>query len=331
MNPRFSRRQALQSVAAAAAAALGLPTLAQSYPSRTIKVVVGSSPGGPGDFMARIMGEAVGPVFGQSFVIDNKPGASGMPAADQVAKSTADGYTLLSSGPASIAVMPHLFPKMSYNPLTDLTPVSMLGAGAFVLVAHPSINVRTVSELIALAKAKPGMLAFASGGNGSSGHLCTELFCSVTGTQMTHVPYKGDGQAVPDLLSGQVQVMFTAPNVAMAHVKAGKLRLLAVTTRERVVSMPDTPSVHEAGVKDFEYLGWICIFAPSSTPKAVLDTLNDTWQKVRQTTAIRHKLEDLAMAAPDRYNSRPALLEFIKGEHARLGKIIRDAGVKADA
>jgi tripartite-type tricarboxylate transporter receptor subunit TctC len=263
-------------------------------------------------------------------VIENKPGASGMPAADQVAKATPDGHTLLATGPASIVVVPHLFPKLPYNPQTDLVPVTMLGAGAFVLVAHPSLGINSVQELIALARAKPGSIAYASGGNGSSGHLGTELFCQQTGIQMTHVPYKGDGAALPDLLSGQVQVMFTAPNVPMAQVKAGRLKLLAVTTRERVSSMPDTPSVHEAGVKDFEYLGWICIFAPARTPQAVIDQLHAAWNKARQVPAVRDKLEGLAMYAPERYSSREALQAFLRAEGARLGKVIRDANVKAE-
>ena len=324
-----TRRHALQSLAAGAFA-ITAPSWAQSsYPSRTVKMVVGSPPGGPSDFMARIFGDALGPALGQSFVVENKPGASGMPAADSVVKSTPDGHTLLMSGPASIAVVPHLFPKITYDPMTELTPVAMLGAGAFVLVVHPSVNVRNVQELIALAKAKPDGLTYGSGGNGSSGHLCTELFCSLTGTRMTHIPYKGDGQAANDLLAGQIDVMFTAPNVAMANVKAGRLKLLAVTTRERVSSMPDVPAVHET-LKDFEYLGWILAFAPAATPRPVIDKLTGAWNKARTTPAIQNKLEELAMRAPERFANRQTLIEFVKNEHARLGKLIRDAGIKAE-
>lgn len=326
-----TRRQALQSLAAGALA-VASPSWAQSgaYPNRSVKMVVGSPPGGPSDFMARIFGDALSPALGQSFVVENKPGASGMPAADQVCKSAPDGHTLLMSGPASIAVMPHLFSKITYDPMTELTPVAMLGAGAFVLVVHPSVNVRNVQELIALAKSKPNGLTYGSGGNGSSGHLCTEMFSHLTGIQMTHIPYKGDGQAVNDLLAGQIQVMFTAPNVAMANVKAGRLKLLAVTTKERVSSMPDVPAVHET-LKDFEYLGWILAFAPAATPRAVIDMLANTWNKARVTPAIKGKLEELAMAAPERFANRQALLDFVKSEHARLGKLIRDAGIKTEA
>ena len=302
---------------------------AQTYPQKSVKLVVGSPPGGPSDFLARLLADAIGPGMGQSFIVENKPGASGMPAADQVVKGVPDGHQLLISGPASIVVMPHMFSKITYDPMRDLVPVSMLGAGAFVLVVHPSVKANNVKELIALAKANPKQLTYGSGGNGSSGHLCTEYFNGLSGIEMTHIPYKGDGQAVIDLLAGQIQVMFTAPNVAMANVKAGRLKLLAVTTRERVSSMPEVPTVHET-LKDFEYLGWIIAFAPAATPRAVLDTLANTWNKARTTPALQRKLEDLAMNAPERFAQRSALLDFVRQEHARLGQLIRDAGIKAE-
>lgn len=330
MNIQYSRRQTLQSLAAGAWALSG-PGWSQTgaYPQRAVKMVVGSAPGGPSDFMARLFGDTMGPALGQTFVVENKPGASGMPAADSVVKSAPDGHTLLMSGPASIAVMPHLFQRMTYDPMHDLTPVAMLGAGAFVLVVHPSVHVRNVQELIQMARAKPDGMTYGSGGNGSSGHLCTELFCNWTGVRMTHIPYKGDGQAVNDLLAGQIQVMFTAPNVAMAHVKSGRLKLLAVTTQERVASLPDIPAVHET-LKDFEYLGWIMAFAPSATPRTIIDKLASVWNKARVTPAIRGRLEELAMNAPERLTRRDTLLDFVRNEHARLGKLIRDAGIKAE-
>ena len=328
MHTPLDRRALLQGLAGLACSSPWLAQ-AQNYPSRPVKMVVGSPPGGPSDFMARLFGDAISPALGQSFVVENKPGASGMPAADSVVKSAPDGHTLLMSGPASIAVVPHLFSKITYDPMRELTPVAMLGAGAFVLVVHPSVNVRNVQELIALARARPEGLTYGSGGNGSSGHLCTELFCNLTGTRMVHVPYKGDGQAVNDLLAGQIQVMFTAPNVAMANVKAGRLKLLAVTTRERVPSMPEVPAVHET-LKDFEYLGWIIAFAPAATPRAVVETLANGWNKARMTPALQRKLDELAMNAPERFAQRATLLEFVKNEYNRLGQVIRDAGIKVE-
>ena len=304
---------------------------AQAYPQKAVKLVVGSPPGGPSDFLARVFADAVGPFLGQNFIVENKPGASGMPAADQVVKGIADGHQLLISGPASIVVMPHMFSKITYDPMRELVPISMLGAGAFVLVVHPSVKANNVKELIALAKANPNQLTYGSGGNGSSGHLCTEYFNGLTGIQMTHVPYKGDGQAVIDLLAGQIQVMFTAPNVAMAHVKSGKLRLLAVTTKERVSSLPDTATVLEMGVKDFEYLGWIIVFAPAATPPAVVEQLSAAWLRVKNTPTIAQKLNELAMGAPERYNVRANLVEFVKSEHSRLGKLIKDNNIKSES
>lgn len=324
---------ALSTLALPGATAAVAQTAAQStsYPTKPVKVVVGSPPGGPSDFLARMMADGLGPIFNQSFVIENRPGASGMPAADAVAKSAPDGHTLLASGPASIAVTPHLYPRIAYDSLKDFTPVSLLGAGAFVLVAHPSINVRSVSELVEAAKARPNGIAYGSGGNGSSGHLCTELFSNLTGIKMLHVPYKGDGQAIGDLIAGQVQLMFTAPNVAMPHVKSGKLRLLAVTTRDRVSSMPDAPTVHESGLRDFEYLGWIVVFAPAATPRPVVESLAAAWQKVRVAPSVRARLDELAMYPPERLSSQSAVDAFVKTEHTRLGKVIRDAGIKVEA
>lgn len=328
MTFRPTRRQALAALAAGTAPWLATPLRAAAYPARPVKMLVGAPPGGPSDFLARIFGDTVGPLLGQSFVVDNKPGASGTLAADAAAKAAPDGHTLLVSGPAGVTVAPHLFPKLTYDPAADLVPINMLGAGAFVLVVHPSLPVNSVQELVAHAKAKPGTVTFGSGGNGSSGHLCAEVFSAQSGIRMQHIPYKGDGQAVNDLLAGQIQLMFTAPNVAMANVKAGKLRLLAVTTRERVPSMPDTPTVHESGLRDFEYLGWIVTFAPAGTPKTVLDTLGASWNKVRNTPAARGKLEELAMVAPDRLVSGEPLQRFLREESARLGKVIRDAGIR---
>lgn len=326
-----SRRTAL-AMLAGAAGWVALPARAHAaaaYPARPVRLLIGAPPGGPSDFMGRIYSDSLAPQLGQAFVVDNKPGASGTLAADAAAKAQPDGHTLLVSGPSAITAAPYLF-KLSYDPAADFVPVSMLGAGAFVLAVHPSVPARSVQELLALARAKPGTLAFGSGGNGSSGHLCAELFGSMAGAKMFHVPYKGDGQALTDLLAGQIQVMFTAPNVAVPYAKAGRLRMLAVTTRERVPSMPDLPTVAESGVKDFEYLGWISVFAPAATPRTAIDTLVQAWQKARNAPAVRGKLEDLAMVAPDRLVSGEPLAQFIRAESMRLGKLIRDTGIKAD-
>lgn len=332
MHSNRVRRRWLQAGLSAFATS-GLPAVAQTneYPARPVKLVVGAPPGGPSDFMGRMFADQLTDMYRQGFVVENKPGASGVPAADSVAKAQADGHTLLVSGPASIAVAPHLFAKVGYDPLTDLVPISMLGAGAFVLVAHPSLAVRNVGELISAARARPSGIAYGSGGNGSSGHLCTELFSSIAGLKMLHVPYKGDGQAVGDLMAGQIQLMFTAPNVAMPHVKAGRLQLLAVTTRDRVPSMPDVATVHESGLNDFEYLGWIITFAPAATPASIIESLAAAWQKARGNSGVRDKLVELAMYAPERLSVRAPLSEFVRAEHRRLGKLIAEAGIRRES
>lgn len=321
-------RRHLMALAAAVAAPAG--ALAATYPTRPVRVFVGAVAGGPADFLARLFCDTAITPLGQAGVVENKPGASSTFAADAAAKVAPDGHGLLVTGPAAIAMAPHLFPKLTYDPQKDLTPVAMLGAGAFVLVVHASVPARSVQELIALAKSRPGGLNFGSGGNGSSGQMCTELFAQGAGIKMTHVPYKGDGAAMADLLGGQIQVMFTAPNVAAPHVKAGRLRLLAVTTRARVPSMPDVPTISEAAVKDFEYLGWIALYAPSGTPKPVLEALVASWDKARRTPAVRAKLDELAMAPPEGIVSGEPLAQFMRNESTRIGRLIRELDIKAD-
>ena len=327
MQNAWTRRQFAASLAGLGAATLAPFARAASYPTHSVRTLVGSPPGGPVDFMARIYGDSVGQLLGQAFVVENRPGASGTLAADMAVRAPADGYTLMAAGPASITAAPHLFPKLNYDPAKDFVPVSMLGAGAFAFVINPSVPARNVQELIAYAKAKPGSLTYGSGGTGSSGQLCAEAFSAATGIKMMHVPYKGDGPAVTDLISGQIQVFFTAPNVAMPYVESGRLRLLGFTTRDRVASMPKVPTIAEQGVKDFEFLGWVAMFAPAGTPKADIDTLVAAWNKARVTPAVHKKLEDLAMVAPERLISGPPLAAYLKGESEHLAKIIRDNNI----
>lgn len=327
---RLHRRQMLALAAAGVAGLAPGSAQAATYPTRPVRMLVGAAAGGPVDFLARLFGDAAIAPLGQPGIVENKPGASSTFAAEAASKMAPDGHGLLMSGPAAIAMAPHLFPKLGYDPQKDLVPVAMVGAGAFVLVVHPSVPARSVQELVALAKSKPGSLNFGSGGNGSSGHLCTELFSQAVGAKMTHVPYKGDSPAMSDLLGGQIQVMFTAPNVAAPHVKAGRLRLLAVTTRDRVPSMPEVPTISETAAKDFEYLGWVVMFAPTGTPKPVTEALIASWDKARRTPAVRTKLDELAMAAPEGLTSGEPLAQFLRNESNRIGRLIRELGIKAD-
>lgn len=324
----FNRRLALQWLGASAAGfALPLPAaLAQAFPNKPVRVLVGAAPGGPADFMGRTFSDAASPALGQPFVVDNKPGATGTIAAGMAAKAPADGHTLLIGAPGAIVVAPHLIAKLDYDADKDFTPITMLGAGAFVLVAHPSVPANNLAELIAHAKAKPGALNYGSGGNGSSGQLCSESFATRAGVDLTHVPYKGDGPAVNDLLAGQIQLMFTAPNVAMPHIKAGKLKAIAVTSHERMGALPEVPSVHEV-LPDFEYLGWIVLFAPAATPAPVIDALAAFWAQARNQPAIKSKLEGLGMYPPARYASRDAVAGLLRAEKTRTAQLVKKLGI----
>lgn len=323
-----NRRQALQWLGATAASlVLPLPAaLAQAFPNKPVRVLVGAAPGGPADFLGRTFSDAASPALGQPFVVDNKAGASGTIAAGMAAKAPTDGHTLLIGAPGAMVVAPHLFAKLDYDPDKDFTPVAMLGAGAFVLAVHPSVPANNLAELVAYAKSRPGALNYGSGGNGSSGQLCAESFAARAGADLTHVPYKGDGPAVNDLLAGQIQLMFTAPNVAMPHVKAGKLKALAVTSQERMLALPEVPAVHEL-LTDFEYLGWVLLFAPTATPAPVIDALAALWAQARNQPAIKSKLEGLGMYPPARYASRESLGALLKAEKTRTAQLVKKLGI----
>lgn len=324
MHPLMQRRQWL--AGAAALAASPMAALAQAYPSRTVKIVVGSAPGGPTDFTARVAADQLSQLTGGSFVVENKPGASGMPAAEQVARAAPDGYSLLVSGATAITVVSHMGAKMNYDPMRQLVPVTLLGAGAYVLAVHPSVPARNLRELIALAKAKPDGMAFASGSIGSGSHLCTELFCRQAGIKITQIPYKGDAPGFTDLMAGQVQMHFVAPNVALAAAKEGRVRVIAVTSAERLALFPDVPAMAE-DLKDFEYLGWVGLFATSGTPQAVIDALAGGWKKARAGASVKEKLGGLGMMAPDRLTDRAAATRFIQQDNQRMGELIRALGL----
>jgi tripartite-type tricarboxylate transporter receptor subunit TctC len=247
---------------------------AATYPNKPIRLVVPFTPGGSTDILARAIGLELTKAWGQSVVIENVPGAGGSIGADKVAKSSADGYTLLMGHIGTLAVNPSLYPKLPYNPVTDFAPVAWVARVPNVLVIHPGVAAKTTSELVALAKSRPGSLNYGSGGNGSAANLATEYFKMQTGTSMVHIPYRGTAPAVTDLIAGQIQVLFTGAPAVLAQIKNGQLRALAVSSPQRIDALPNVPTVAEAGYKGFEADQWYGVVAPAGTPVEIVRKLN---------------------------------------------------------
>lgn len=331
MIRRDSIKRLVALTAAAFTAALGASAQAQApaYPSKPVKVMVGVAAGGAADYFGRIFAQKMTESMGQSFFVDNKPGAGGTLAADAVAKSPADGYTLLVTAPTVMIVAPYLYKQLGFVPSRDFVPIALLGGGPLVLVVNSAVPARNVAELIALARSKSGQLAFGSGGQGTAAHLTAELFANMAGVKLVHVPYKGDGQAVTDLLGGQVQMMFTVLNLVEPHIKSGRLRILGVTSKSRFAPTPDVPTIHESGLKDFEAAGWIGVFAPTNTPAPVIQRISTEWQKARRQPDVTAKFDPLGWNTIS-FNTTEEFGAFIKTETVRWGKVIQDAGVKPE-
>ena len=294
---------------------------ADPYPNKMIRMVVPYNAGGTGDQIGRLMGNKLGELLGQRFIIDNKPGAGGNIGAEATVRSPADGYTVVMAA-TSLASNPSLQKKMSFDPQKDLVPISQCCGVPMVVVVHPSLPIRSIAELVAYAKAKPGKLTFASSGIGTSSHLAAELFKQQAGVDMIHVPYKADSQALPDLLGGNVDLMFMFQTSALPQVKAGKLRALAVSTAKRSPAAPELPTVVEAGVPGYEFNGWFGLFAPAGTPKPVLDTLAVAAQKAVQSPEFKAKLIELGFVP---VGDTPAAFDsFFRAELAKWARVARD-------
>jgi tripartite-type tricarboxylate transporter receptor subunit TctC len=315
-------------VVAAAMLAMTAHALAQVYPTKPIRLVVPFPPGGAVDFYARVVQQPLGELLGQPVVIDNKVGASGMIGADIVAKAAPDGYTLLLGNIASLAINVGIYPTMTYAPAKDFTPIIRTVDVNYALVVHPSLPVRTVPELIAYAKANPGTLSYGSAGSGSLPHLGTELFKAQTGTTIVHVPYKGGGPMVTDLLGGTVQMVIADQANLMPHVATGRLRALAVATPRRSPNAPDLPTIAETGVTGFEATAWQGLVGPAGLPPDVVKRLNDAFNKVMAMPAIRDKLIagglDPVGGTPEQFG------RFINTEITKWTKIAKDVGAKAE-
>jgi len=321
---RFIRLHA-RAIIAALLALVCAYAVAADYPSRPIRLIVPFAPGGGNDTVARLVGQGLSAELGQPVVVDNRPGAGGIVGAEAAAKAPADGYTLFLGGVGSHAINPNLHANLSYDPVKDFAPISLIASAPLVLVVHPSVRANSVRELIALARAEPARLNYASNGNGSSSHLAAVMFASMTGVDMVHVPYKGLSPALSDLLSGQVQLMFSSVVAIVPHVKAGKLRALAVSSRERLSLLPDLPTIAEAGVPGYETSSWYGILAPAGTPAEIVTRLNAALVKVVSQPDVR---QALAQEGADPVGNSPAAFgAFIRSERQRLGDVIRQAKV----
>lgn len=303
------------------------PILAQSFPAKPVRVVVPYPPGGPTDIVARVLFQQVAEATGQQFLIDNRAGAGGNIGAELVAKSPPDGYTVLI-GTTAHAINMSLFKNLNYDIQKDLMPVSLLTQGPLVLVAHPQFPASSVKEVIELAKTKSGGLNFASSGNGQSTHLSAELFNSMAGIKMAHVPYKGSAPALTDVMSGQVDVMFDTTLSAMPFVKAGKLKALGLTSAVRSPAAPDVPTIAESGLPGYEVFAWNGVLVPTGTPKAIIQQLNDHIRKAMLLPQVKDKFSAQGFAAS--WNSPESFGVFLKTEVDKWGRTVKASGATLD-
>jgi tripartite-type tricarboxylate transporter receptor subunit TctC len=325
---KLPRRQFLH-LAAGAAALPAVPRFAcaQAYPTRPVRLLVGFAPGGPNDIVARLVGERLSAIWGKPVVIDNVTGASGNLAADRVAKSAPDGYTLLMAAAAQIVVNLSLYQKMTFDPTKDLTPISQLSSFANILAVHNDVPAKTVQDLIALARKQPGELTFASGGVGTSNHLAGELFKSMASIDIRHVPYRSLALAVPDLLAGRVSMAFLSTTY-LQLVREGKLRGFAVSSLKRAAAAPDLPTMAESGFPDFDATGWFGLMAPAGTSPAVVDKIQRDAVSILSLPELRKKLDELGLEPIG--NTPAEFAAAIKSEISQWAKVIKEAGIKQD-
>ncbi len=315
-------------VLAALGAALSFNLQAQDWPNKPIRYIVPFAPGGATDMLGRMVGVGLSSRLGQPVVIDNKAGQGGSVGSAELAKAKPDGYTLGGGTISSHALNVTLYPKLSYDPTKDFAPITMLAALPNVLVVHPSLNVKTVAELIALLKANPNKYSFGSSGNGTSQHISGEMFKIMTGTQITHVPYRGSGPMMIDLLAGTTQLSFENSNTALPQVAAGKLRALAVTSAKRSKAAPEIPTMQEAGLAGYDISSWQAMFAPAGTPPAIVQRLHAEVVEILKQPDNVKKLAELGLEPG---GGKPEeLAALIAAEIPRLGNVVRQSGAKVD-
>ena len=298
-----------------------------NFPTKPVRIIVGFPPGGPSDIVARLLGQKLTEALGKSVVVENVPGAAGNIGADRVAKAAPDGYTLGLPNEAQIVINPSLY-KLPYDPVKDFAPITQVVVSAQMLVVHPSLPAKNVRELVALAKARPGELTFASGGSGNQVHLAGELLKSMAGIDISHIPYKGVALAIPDLLGGRVTMMFSSISVGLPLVRGGKLRALAVTSLRRSPTVPEVPTMDESGFRGFETTSWFGLLAPAATPATIVRKVHLETVKVLALADVRAKFADLGMDVIG--NSPDEFATAIRSELPKWAKLIKESGIKPD-
>ena len=302
-------------------------TDAQNYPTKPVRLIVPFAPGGPNDVIGRVVAQKVSELIGQPVIIENRAGAGGAVGTAAAGTAAPDGYTLLISGTSSLAINPSLYTKLPYDPIRDFAPVSLVGTAPSLLAMHPSVPARSVKELIALAKSRPGQLNYASGGAGSAPHLAGELLNSMAKIRMVHIPFKGGGPALAGLMSGQADLFMGGMSAAMPPVKNGRLRGIAVTSPKRSQFMPDLPAIAET-LPGYDVVNWYAIFAPAATPKEIIGRVNAEIVKAMASPEVRKRFADLAT---DAASSTPEeLAAYHRGEIKKWAQVVRTAGIKPE-
>jgi tripartite-type tricarboxylate transporter receptor subunit TctC len=301
---------------------------AQPWPSRPIKYIVPFAPGGTTDILGRMVATGLSSSLGQPVVVENKPGQAGSIGSAEIARAAPDGYTVGGGTISSHAINVSLYSRLPYDPLKDFAPITMLATLPNMLIVHPSLNVNSVPELVALLKSNPNKYSFGSAGNGTSQHISGELFKIMTGTQMQHIPYKGSGPMIPDLIGGTIQLSFENITTAYPQVKGGKLRALAVTSSKRSFVAPEVPTLSETGLAGYDISSWQAMYAPAGTPKEIVARLHSETAKVLRSADNQRKLSELGLDAGGM--SPDELLALMRFDIPRLGKVVRDSGAKVD-
>ena len=331
MTPNFPSSAfvlpALQLAVALVTIVAGWPAIAQGYPAGPVRVIVPFPPGGGVDGAGRLISQKLSEALGKQFIVENRPGANGMIGSELAAKSAKDGYTLMVNG-ANFVTTPSLYGKVTYDPVRDFEPLSLLALAPNVLVVHPSLPAKTVKELVALARARPGEVNYAGSGSGSTPHLAAELFNTLAKVTMVHVPYRGTGPAIVGLMSGEASVMFMPTTNAVPLVRSGRLRALAVTSRERVPAMPELPTVSESGLKGYESSQWYGLLAPAGAPADVLGLLSAQVMKIMQAPDMKQRLTGEGLVAVG--STREQFTAHIKTELTKWAKVIKASGAKVD-